>query len=370
MWCRVFGDSPEYVDETYRIFGDDITGYAVVDAGIAESSDGSDFKGSVLSAAGDVKGHKDSASVPGPMGKVCAALTCYKCGELTIPDFEMNEICGKPVYVSYAVCTDPEYRGQGLGGILTEYVRDIVVRDLKGLSLVSPAEVSLEDFYLEHGYRPFFYVDDVAAAADMNMFEDDDPFSFDSDEPLPGELWADEESAPFEPELSVRELAPAEYSRYREAFLAEDPHVVFTDRMMDLVAADSLDCHGLLLINGGDAICAVSYIIGNGCNSVELIGGNSSDNVQSKNVSSGNSSLNDGTARRLVVTELLVNPMLLEISAEIDSEIASRLAKHFGAEFTFYKRPGMRKCQSMLAGSIAETEAEMPQGAYYGFPID
>lgn len=307
LWCSVFGDEPEYVDAMFDCFGEEIRGYIAVDSRKCPDS-------------GDVQ--------------ALSALVCYKCGELTISDLDMEEVCGKPVYVSYAICTDPEYRGRGLAGQLTSYVRD-KVNGSGGLSVVSPADDSLQDFYSGLGYRPFFYANEALAYADEVLM----PGSADEElfeAPEIDELWADDDSAPFEPALDVKELDAVSYNRYREAFLIDEPHIVLSGRMAEFIRRDSFKGSGLLAINGGDAICAVSYVGGG----------------------------------HLSLSELIVNPMLSEISAEIGIEIAGRLAKHFGMQIVEYREPGTRHCQSMLAGRLAKTEAGMPRAAYFGFPLD
>ena len=63
---------------------------------------------------------------------------------------------------------------------------------------------------------------------------------------------------------------------------------------------------GLLLVNGGDAICA----------------------------------MNAGDDGALEIEELLVNPLLSSISSEIADEMACRIAAHFGATDNLYRVPG------------------------------
>ncbi|MBR0399246.1 MAG: hypothetical protein IJH95_00300 [Mogibacterium sp.] len=334
LWCSVFGDEPDYVDAMFDCFGEEIKGYIVV-------SDSGGSAGGIGSTDGIVSTDSGSGEV-----RALSALVCYRCGELTISDLDMEEVCGKTVYVSYAVCTDPDYRGRGLAGQLTSHIRDIVT-DAGGLSIVSPAEESLQDFYSELGYRPFFYASEALVYADealspvfadagSDYFDDLPDLSETADPPVIEELWPDDDSEPFEPALDVKELDAAAYNRYREAFLMDEPHIVLSERMMEFVKLDSHNRCGLFAINGGDAICAVRYIGGG----------------------------------RLILSELIVNPMLAEISAEIGSEIAGRLAKHFGARAAEYREPGMRYCQSMLAGRLARSEAGMPRAAYFGFPLD
>ena len=114
LWCEVFSDEPSFVDAMYANFGEDIVGYIATDE----------------------------------EGAVRSALTCFKCGT-----FESRD-----VYTSYAICTAKEVRGLGLAGRLVEAARDDVLSK-GGISLISPAEPSLEKFYGAHGYVPFFYVD-------------------------------------------------------------------------------------------------------------------------------------------------------------------------------------------------------------------
>ena len=78
--------------------------------------------------------------------------------------------------------------------------------------------------------------------------------------------------------------------------------------------------------------------------------------------------------------------MLLDLSGEIDTELAQMLAKQFGAFEVVYKLPGAGHVQSMAAG-IAETFEDINEAAeiddqeedfypeftslpYFGFPIE
>ena len=62
-------------------------------------------------------------------------------------------------------------RGLGLAGRLVEHARDIVL-GAGGISLISPAEPSLEKFYGAHGYEPHFY------ARRKSRSEDDEEISY------------------------------------------------------------------------------------------------------------------------------------------------------------------------------------------------
>jgi len=289
LWCVTFGDEPEYVDATYDYFGGDIRGYAAVD--------------------------RD--------GQVASCLTLYKCGV-----FE-----DRPVYVSYAVCTREDSRGLGLAGSLSKAVMEEVISQ-GGISIVSPAERSLEDFYAGLGYEPYFFVSERAVMSpDLDADEFDDFDDYDMD-------FGTDETEPLSPALELKRIDAGSYSRYREAFLSGRPHVELSPAMMRLAEAESMGGCGLYSINGGDAVCIVE----------------------------------EAGPARVVLTELLVSPVLLEISGDIDSEIASMIAKHFDAAETVYRTPGWGRCQSMAAGLTAVKDTDefgyMYEEAYYGFPVD
>ena len=281
LWCEVFSDEPNFVDAMYANFGEDIAGYVAADE----------------------------------EGRICSALTRFKCGT-----FE-----GKDVYTSYAICTAKEMRGLGLAGRLVETARDDVLNK-GGISLISPAEPSLENFYGTHGYVPFFFADKNLAQ------EDEEDFIFDAE---------DEEYEKFEAKTVLKDLKYDEYNEYREHFLEGIPHVKLNEHMMRLVQAESAMPNGesgLLLVNGGDAICA----------------------------------MNAGEDGALEIEELLVNPQLSSISSEIADEMACRIAAHFERTSMKYRVPGGTHCQSMAAGLTDEMMDKIQSGepAYYGFPVE
>ena len=256
-------------------------------------------------------------------GRVCSSLSCYLCGS-----FE-----GKPVYASYAVCTAEDCRGLGLAGILTEYVRDEVI-SRGGISVVSPAEASLVSYYEKLGYEPFFFASECSSLSplfDMDDYDDFDDYDIDFGEE--GDFEA------LMPDLDIEPLTADTYNRYREAYLSGRPHIELSDAMLRLVEAESMDGGGLYSINRGDAVCAVSEV----------------------------------SPAAVTVTELISNPVLLEISEEIEGEIAAMIAKHFGAAETIYRTPGYGRCQSMAAGIDKMDEEDQGyyfREAYFGFPVD
>lgn len=290
LWSEVFGDAPAYVDAFYGNFGEDITGYAVTDV----------------------------------TGRVCSALTCHLCGTYG----------GKPVYVNYAVCTRDDMRGQGLASKLISHVRDKVT-EAGGISIVSPAEPSLVSYYEGLGYEPHFFAAERAVMSpefDMEEFDDFDEFDLDIEGADP---------TPFRAQLDMQRMPAEKYNRYREAFLAGQPHIEPSGEMLSLIESESMDGSGLYSINRGDAICAISHV----------------DPVS------------------VIVTELVLNPVLKELSFDIDAEIASMIAKYFGAAEAIFKTPGYGSCQGMLYGlpDKDEEQTEEPEEycglPYYGFPI-
>jgi hypothetical protein len=91
------------------------------------------------------------------------------------------------------------------------------------------------------------------------------------------------------PALELKEIAQETYARYREAFLDGRPHVELSREMMELIASETVGGRSLYSVNNGDAICAVL----------------------------------EADPMRVVLAELITNPLLLEISSDIDAEIAS-----------------------------------------------
>lgn len=348
LWHRVFGDGPEFVDHLYRMFGE--TGLP----GGMEASQDADVTGYIICSAEN---------------EVISALTCYRCGALSVPDdmrddpeYAGND--GRPVYVSYAVCTDPEYRGLGLAGKLTSSVREEVAA-AGGISLVSPAEESLIAFYRDLGYRESCFAAEDEAPADDPEEWDHDSFDLNTDgtrvwglgdDGTPGFI-EDDDTLPAEAELTVEVADVITYNKYRESFLADTAHVSLSEPMLELVRSVSLNGNGLLVINGGDAVCVIS----------EAPDPEGGETVTGQT---------DVGKTQLVINELLVDPDLLALSGEIGGEIASSLAVHFGAERVVYRTPafcgncneaawqdeGIR-CQSMAAGAG-------DAGFYFGFPVE
>lgn len=328
LWSDVFRDRPEDVDAFYANFGDDITGYAVV----AEA--GNDIEGL------DAAGNNGAGSPKGDDTEVLSALTCHLCG-----GYE-----GRPVYVSYAICTREDMRGQGLAAMLTTYVRDKVVA-AGGISVVSPAEPSLVSYYAELGYEPHFLAIERAVMSpdfDEEEFDDFDDYDYDIDsdghfEKIGGngigeDVGAETEGGEtgfrgqnaeaFEPVIDLQPLSREKYNIYREAFLSGRPHIAPTDEMLRLMEAESMDGCGMCSVNRGDAICIIA----------------------------------DADPAKVVLTELILNPVLHELSMDIDSEIAALIAKHFDAAEAVFITPGAGGVQGLACG--LPNKAGEPYSAY------
>ena len=273
-WCDVFGDDPIFVDELY--YAEGAQGFALEDEGLLHSF-------------------------------------------LTL--FEAGNFRGKPVLVSYGICTKPESRGHGYGQALVKYVKEAVV-NTGAISIVCPAEPSLVEFYSQLGYRPSFYAKNSESDVE------------DMDIPL---------------ELKVNILTAAEYNRFREAFLVDVPHVTYNEEFIEFIRNDSVNAQGLLLINGGDAICTLNY----------------------------------GNDEEIGISELIVNPTLASVTSEISEQIAGGLARLFEVEKCYFREPGFivytdqsgdclsrgTYVQGMTCGADVDSD-EAALLPYYGFPID
>lgn len=264
----------------------------------------------------DIKGY----AVTDENGNVVSALTSYLCGSYM----------GKPAYMSYAVCTSPEHRGSGLAAGLVKLAKEDALAK-GGISLTSPSEPSLEAWYEELGYELHFFASTSTLFA---LDDDDEEYEDFTDYDL--DMGDGEGAEPFRPGIDLKAVDRTLYNKYREAFLTDRPHVELSDAMLRLVEFDCEEDGGLFVINGGDAICTITSAKGGS----------------------------------LVMAEFILNPVLEELSLEIDSEITTALARQLGAYEVTYSMPGARNCQTMAAGLEAAPESDETLGeAYYGFPI-
>ena len=205
--------------------------------------------------------------------------------------------------------------------------------------MVSPAEPSLVQYYAKLGYKPHFPAIQRAVMSpdfDEEEFDDFDEFDLDIEGADP---------TPFRASIDLTPLPPETYNKYREAFLAGRPHIEPSEAMLRLIESETMDGCGLCSINKGDAICAIS----------------------------------DADPARVVLAELILNPVLEELSMGIDAEIAAMTAKHFEATETVYITPGAGGCQGMAYGLPSESKEMSSEDEefnqdhygepYYGFPM-
>ncbi len=169
---KVFGDDEEFIEFFDNCFRDDYLDFLII-----EDQDGGEM--------------------------LQAALTQFDMGRLVVPPDKVSEIAGKSIEMSYAICTDPAARGKGYGSHITVYAREIAESSRK-LSMLSPAEPSLINFYEPLEYKKFMYADQGSVLVSEHV---DFEFS----------------------KLQIKALTPQEYNNYREAILANRVHIKLSE---------------------------------------------------------------------------------------------------------------------------------------------
>ena len=139
-----------------------------------------------------------------------ASLTQFNMGKLVVPPNKVSEIAGKSIEMSYAICTDPAARGKGYGSHITVYAREIAESSRK-LSMLSPAEPSLINFYEPLEYKKFMYAEQGSVLVSEHV---DFEFS----------------------KLQIKALTPQEYNNYREAILANRVHIKLSEGALRFAA--------------------------------------------------------------------------------------------------------------------------------------
>ena len=222
---RVFGDDEEFIEFFDNCFRDDYLDFLIV-----EDQDGSEV--------------------------LQASLTQFDMGKLVVPEGKVSDIAGKSIEMSYAICTDPAARGKGYGSHITVYAREIAESSRK-LSMLSPAEPSLINFYEPLEYKKFMYAEQGSVLVSEHV---DFEFS----------------------KLQIKALTPQEYNNYREAILANRVHIKLSEGALRFAAgllapADNAgsadlagsapgweaesgapDCSGFLLISDGAEPLAIA----------------------------------------------------------------------------------------------------------------
>lgn len=215
---KVFGDDEEFIEFFDNCFRDDYLDFLII-----EDQDGNEV--------------------------LQAALTQFDMGRLVVPPDKVSEIAGKSIEMSYAICTDPAARGKGYGSHITVYAREIAESSRK-LSMLSPAEPSLINFYEPLEYKKFMYAEQGSVLVSEHV---DFEFS----------------------KLQIKALTPQEYNNYREAILANRVHIKLSEGALRFSAGlvtpatagsapaldselEAPDCSGFLLISDGAEPLAIA----------------------------------------------------------------------------------------------------------------
>ena len=176
---KVFGDDENFIEFFDACFRDDYLDFLII-----ENQDGGEM--------------------------LQAALTQFDMGRLVVPPDKVSEIAGKSIEMSYAICTAPAARGKGYGSHITVYAREIAESSRK-LSMLSPAEPGLINFYEPLEYKKFMYAEQGSVLVSEHV---DFEFSH----------------------LQTKVLTPQEYNNYREAILANRVHIKLSEGALRFAA--------------------------------------------------------------------------------------------------------------------------------------
>lgn len=154
------------------------------------------------------RGNIRKFTLTGQGNQVCAALTQFHMGTLSELSTASHaaDISAVPVQISYAIGTDPLQRGHGYGSAITQYAAEQAEKN-HALSVLSPADQGLVNFYLPLNYIPFFYKEELTAEAASKSDRNID-------------------------NLIIRPVSPAEYHILREEFLQNRPHIFLSDQAL------------------------------------------------------------------------------------------------------------------------------------------
>lgn len=321
LWKKAFGDGPEVIDELFQALGDDVTAYVT------------------------------------EFDQLAAELTQFDMGAVVLPDG--GEL---PALISYAICTDPEYRGQGLGSRITTFAKDRAAGDCKA-SILCPAEPSLVDFYQPLGYHALFPVrETIMRGAAITALRKE---LFQAAEGL---------EARKQNGVMLETLTPGKYGEIRESYLQGTVHFRLSPEILDYIGG------------GWTRFCRIRV------NGIEM--GICTVHVE-KRAEEESGVPAAGPEQVLVVEELLVRP---EMSGRFTAEMLGAAAAEWGRCRICQMRtpvesapgasgaqasPGsagvhqMVETQAMIAFPDEETKKAFLKGAekssikpYFGFPLD
>lgn len=223
LWEKCFGDSRETAEEFLSRMGPDLECFVLTEENEAESIP--------LST-------KTRNSDGNNSQKVRAGLTRFLMGELILPE-ETNRRPGK-IWCSYAICTEPEFRGRGYGSCITKRAADIAEAE-GALSVLSPADSGLVDFYRNIGYQPAFYAEERRFTI------------FDDREGAMGKSFHSAERTAPRP-VRIRKADSAEYAVARERLLQNQMHICVTDAVLRYADLCGPAGKGLFLLNEGEGV--------------------------------------------------------------------------------------------------------------------
>ncbi|ASS37197.1 GNAT family protein [Mogibacterium pumilum] len=203
-----------------------------------------------------------------------AALTQFDMGRLIVPDNKDSEIAGKSIEMSYAICTDPAARGKGYGSHITVYAREIAESSRK-LSMLSPAEPNLIDFYEPLEYKKFMYAEQaVVKFTDREIFNTFNGISSNShdNDGISNAFYGNNSRSVCSicnnfdvTSLCIDSIAAEKYNEYREYILKDRTHIKLSQGALQFASSSTIDGKGMLLISDstraeplGIASCSVS----------------------------------------------------------------------------------------------------------------
>ena len=252
LWCRIFGDDPQDIQEMFDAFGSDIEAYVMVDD---NGKKGAEHERAVVSALtllrmGEFKiPAVESSSEPSSASS--SEMPSESSSEPT-PEPSSGK-AGKeiPCYVSYAICTDEKARGLGYGSTITEFARN-EVHKRSAVSMLCPANAKLIDFYKPLGYEAKF-------PAYEGCVDSSEPASA----PVVSELTRTSEeraqaSADSEGKSpAIEQITAEEYNSAREKILANVAHVRFGSHALLYIEKTSKE---FISVDGGRLIAVVDRL--------------------------------------------------------------------------------------------------------------
>ncbi len=192
IWNACFGDTDEVIEAFFHAFDGSIRAFTLTDNADDHTSD---------------SGAHGSGR---PSAPVCAALTQFRMGTLVLPHPPQTKSTVKeknalPVDISYAIGTDPAHRGHGYGSAITAFAAEQLPAGI--LSVLSPADQGLVNFYEPLRYRSYFYKEELTASA------------------------ADASQSAASA-LKIKPLTAVEYNTLREEYLKDRPHIALSDQAL------------------------------------------------------------------------------------------------------------------------------------------